>query len=131
MTNFIQIVASLREQMNATLSRTDVLRSLIWPMSVLMTATIGLVFANAPGWLLIVFAAMLVANTLLYGCSFVFCLINDRDSLRSEKYSLQKMAIEHGLYGDSRIGLIETDKAMSSVSPGLDDVPTSTTQVQG
>jgi hypothetical protein len=37
----------------------------------------------------------------------VFCLLKDPDALRSERYVLHKMAIEHGIYGDSRIGLIE------------------------
>jgi hypothetical protein len=46
MTEFFQIFAALREQMNATLSRSDVLRALIWPMGILMTVTLGLVFAK-------------------------------------------------------------------------------------
>ena len=33
--------------------------------------------------------------------AFVYCLLNDRDALRSEKFSLRKMEIEKGLYGDS------------------------------
>jgi hypothetical protein len=112
MTDFLQIVQSLREQMHATLARSDVLRALIWPIGILMTATLGLTFAKAPDWLLIVFAVLVVLSILLYGAAYTFCLINDRDALRSEKYSLHKMAIEHGVYGDSRIGLIEPDPVL-------------------
>lgn len=36
------------------------------------------------------------------------------DSLRSERFSLQKMAIEKGLYGDSLVGTVEL--------PDVDDV---------
>jgi|SRR5580700_1689692 hypothetical protein len=105
MAEFFQILGALREQMSATLSRTDVLRALIWPIGILMIATLGLVYAKAPEWLLIIFAAMLVGSMFLYCASYVFCLINDRDALRSERYSLNKLAIEHGIYGDSVIGM--------------------------
>ena len=38
---------------------------------------------------------------------FMFCLFKDRDALRSERFSLRKMEIEKGLYGDSDLGLIQ------------------------
>jgi hypothetical protein len=107
MTEFLQIVAALREQMHATLSRSDVLRALVWPMGILMTFTLGLVVVHAPIWLLATFGTLAAMSTILYGASYIFCLLNDRDSLRSETYSLNKMAIEHGIYGDSRIGIVE------------------------
>jgi hypothetical protein len=79
----------------------------VWPTSILMVVTLGLVYAKAPTWLLIIFAAMFVLSMILYGFSYTFCLLNDRDALRSEKYSLNKLAIEHGLIGDSSAGLFE------------------------
>jgi hypothetical protein len=88
MPDFLNFVSMMREQMNATLLRSDVLRALIWPLGILMLATLGLVHAGAPHWLLVVFSVLFVLCALLYGASYVFCLINDRDSLRSEKYSL-------------------------------------------
>lgn len=45
-----------------------------------------------------------VASVPLYGFAYVYCLLYDRDALRSERYSLQKMAIEHGMIGDSKTG---------------------------
>jgi hypothetical protein len=104
---FLQVFASLHQQMNATLTRSDVLRALIWPMGILTTITLGLVIGKAPDWMLVAFSAMTVLSFLLYGAAYVFCLIKDRDCLRSETYSLHKMAIEHGVYGDSATGLID------------------------
>ena len=39
--------------------------------------------------------------------AYVFCLFKDRDALRSESFSLRKMEIEKGLYGDSDMGLVQ------------------------
>lgn len=50
---------------------------------------------------------MLALFLLLYASSYIFFALTDPDALRSEKYKLQKMAIEQGLYGDSGIGLLE------------------------
>jgi hypothetical protein len=68
-----------------------VLRALIWPMGILMTVTLGLVFAKAPTWLLVVFSTMAVISALLYFSSYIFCLLKDRDALRSETYSLKRL----------------------------------------
>lgn len=115
MADFMQLVSMLREQMNATLSRSDVLKPLAWLIGILATATSVLVFAQAPQWLLIVAACILVASILLYEGAYVFCLLKDRDALRSEKYSLNKLAIEHRLIGDSKTGLFEADDTNKTI----------------
>jgi hypothetical protein len=92
--------------MNATLSRSDVLKPLAWLIGLLVVATTSLVFAKAPEWLLVSIVVSLLGSVFLYVGAYVFCLVNDRDALRSEKYSLHKMAIEHGIYGDSDAGVI-------------------------
>lgn len=111
MPDFLQLVSMLREQMHASLSRSDVLRPLAWLVLILTTGTLTCVLAKAPEWLLISMAVLLFLSIVLYIISYLYCLFNDRDALRSEKYSLHKMAIEHGMYGDSQTGLIEPDKA--------------------
>src|SRR5882672_4193880 len=100
MADFLQLFSMMREQMNATLSRSDVLKPLAWLIGILATAIVTALFARPPEWLLVALTVMLIVSIALYGGAFVFCLLNDRDSLRSEKYSLHKMAIEHGIYGD-------------------------------
>ena len=46
---------------------------------------------------------------LLYVFSYLFCLFNDRDALRSERFSIQKFAIEKGVVGDNLQGIVEID----------------------
>ena len=118
MTTFLQLVSSLREQMSANLSRSDVLRPLAWIIGILLTALCMLTFAKAPDWLLVSVAGALGVMIALYAIAYTFCLFKDRDALRSEKYSLNKMAIEHGLLGDATSGLMpeSTNPLLSKAS---------------
>lgn len=118
MPDFLRLVSTLREQMQAELSRSDVLRVLIWPILILLLIFISATYANAPSWALIAIAAFAGIFLVIYAVSFIYLLFTDRDALRSEKYSLPKMAIEHGIYGDSNIGLLEPPKrATQTIEP--------------
>lgn len=116
MTNFMQLVSLLREQMHATLSRSDVLKPLAWLIGIISTAFCVSLYAKPSEWVLVVLAVALVASILLYGFAYVFCLLNDRDALRSEKYSLQKFALEHNLIGDSTAGLFRSEEAREPIA---------------
>lgn len=113
MADFLQLVSMLREQMHATLSRSDVLKPLAWLIGLLAATMVLLVFGGAPEWLLHWTALGVVLAVLLYGAAYVFCLFKDRDALRSERYSLHKMAIEHGLIGDSAVGMFKPEEVES------------------
>lgn len=93
--------------MNATLSRSDVLRPLVSLVSIIGFACVVLAYVKAPVWLVTLCGICFVGAILLYAGSYLYCLFRDRDALRSEKYSLHKMAIEHGIYGDSASGITE------------------------
>jgi hypothetical protein len=121
---WLQLFSSLREQMTATLSRSDALKPLAWVLGIQITATIALVVAHAPDWLLILMSVLLVVIVVLYCWAYTFCLLKDRDALRSERYSLHKLAIENKLIGDSLAGAFEPDdvKPPSSAGTGPDTV---------
>jgi len=108
-TDFLQMIATLREQMHAELTRTDVLRPLIWPITGLLAALTGALATKAPVWLLIGLAGAAGLMLTVYVGGYIYFVIKDPDALRSEKYKLQKLALEHGLYGDSAIGLIDAN----------------------
>ena len=44
---------------------------------------------------------------LLYLFTYIFCLFTDKDALRSENYSISKLAIEKGIIGDNITGMVE------------------------
>lgn len=98
----------LKEQTHKeSASRSDVLKALIWPIGILLAAVISLSAVHAPDWAVVVAFCFLAVFTAIYAFAYVFCLLKNPDYLRSEQYSLNKMALEQGLYGDSSIGLIE------------------------
>lgn len=117
MPDFLQVVSMLREQMNATLSRSDVLKPMSWLIGILSTATVAALFAMPPEWILVALVATLIVMTVLYALAYGFCLFADRDALRSERYSLHKMAIEHGIYGDSISGITDSPATRSLPAP--------------
>lgn len=116
MPNFFAIAASLREQMQANLTRSDILRALIFPTSIFMTGLIANIYVKGPREVTILLCTLLTLCFLVYMLAFVYCLFNDRDALRSEKYNVSKMAIEHGVYGDSSSGLLEPPKPEASTN---------------
>jgi hypothetical protein len=120
MADFTQLVLMLREQMNATLSRSDALRPIAWLVMLLTILTIGTMYERGPDWILEVEAALLVGAILLYATAYLYCLLKNPDALRSEKYSLHKMALEHGLIGDSSTGLFEAREATRSDTIAVD-----------
>lgn len=113
--------------MQAELTRTDALRPLIWPIAGLLIAITGALTAHAPAWLLVVLVSAVGIALIVYVGAFIYFAAKDPDALRSEKYKLQKLAIEHGLYGDSAIGLIDakqtaaSDDTMKTVSESKHD----------
>ena len=81
--------------MSATLSRSDVLKPLAWLIGIVAFALAAALFGHAQQWVLITLIAVLVLCVILYLGAYFYCLFFDKDALRSETYSLNKMAIEH------------------------------------
>lgn len=86
---------------------------IIWPLII----SIFLACAFKIQWLVIAFFVILVVIVILYVYAYLFCLSNDRDCLRSERFSIQKIAIEKGLIGDNLQGIIEIDADQSGMLP--------------
>ena len=62
------------------------------------------------------FGSFSALTLLLFGFGYVFFMFKDSDALRSERYSLSKMAIEKGLIGDDIKGLLSADLAENIAS---------------
>lgn len=87
-------------------SRSDVLKPLALFAGLFLTAmTVGAA-SGAATWMLVLLGTILAAGSILFGYSYVYCLHNDRDALRSESFNIDKMAIQHGVFGDSNAGII-------------------------
>jgi hypothetical protein len=106
----MRIIGALQQQMNATFSRSDVLRPLHIMLGTLVLLLLGLSATKAPEWLLSYAAYGFGATVALELIAYLFCLFIDRDALRSERYQLQKMAIQARLLGDEASGMFELEE---------------------
>jgi hypothetical protein len=122
-TGLFQLFSSLQEQARASFLRTDVLRGLIWPTGFVATMLLILALGHGPNWLLVGIFVLFVVLIVFYLSSFYFFMKSDPDALRSERYSLQKIAIEKHLIGDSNIGIIDevnSNKIINATAPAIE-----------
>lgn len=95
--------------------RSTVLRPLGWLTGLCISAVLVAVELKAPGWILVLFAVFAILSVILYLFSYVYCLFTDREALRSEKYSIQKMAIQKGFIGDSLAGVFSPESGTTNL----------------
>ena len=90
-------------------SRSTVLAPLNLLLTVLLPSTI-VASVWSPAWIATVLVVSSVVVLLLYRFAYTFCLFQDKDALRSESYSLEKLRMDRGLLGDSTSGVEETKR---------------------
>ena len=98
---------SFFSQASARGARSTALHALQWAIGLLLSAMALLVFGRAPEWLLVGIAIAICAVLTVFLAAFVYLLFHNPDALRSEHFSLSKMAIEKGLVGDNIAGLVD------------------------
>jgi hypothetical protein len=93
-----------------------------WLLGLVLAAFIASLTFNAPTWARVLFATLSTAIVVLDAAAYVYLLLNDRDALRSERFTIEKMRIEHGLIGDSLIGVANVSQGQPNPalpSPGI------------
>ena len=104
------------QQASAKGSRSTVLGPLAWLAGICVAGFLVCVKLRAGMWSGVLFAALIILVVLVYLGSFLYCLRHDRDSLRSERYSISKLAIEKGFVGDSTTGIFKIDKPLENTN---------------
>ena len=61
-------------------------------------------------WLVIMMGALACVTILIFLGIYIYFALTDPDLLRSEKFSIQKMAIQHGFIGDDLTGYVKIAK---------------------
>lgn len=115
----ILVFKELFERSDSSGSRSTILKPLTWFLSILIGGLILLIRLKAPNWILVLFAIILCLVISIFFFAYVYCLFKDRDALRSEKYSIQKMAIEKGIVGDNIVGVINGVKTQQLANVDL------------
>jgi glucan phosphoethanolaminetransferase (alkaline phosphatase superfamily) len=102
-----QIIKSFLEKNSASGSKSTILAPLAWLIGICFGALIVLISINAhTNYTYIVLGIILLAAFLFFFV-YIYCLFKDRDALRSEKFTIQKIAIQRGIYGDNIVGKLE------------------------
>ena len=105
-------IRALLQQASAEGSRSTALKPLGWLVGILCAATIALFSLLNPLslWVAIAFVALTTVAVMGYMAAYFYLMIKDRDALRSERYSIQKLAIEKAIVGDNLSGTLQTDE---------------------
>lgn len=97
---------SMLHQALASGSRSTVLKPLGWLIGLTLTGAIAAFRFSSSIWFSNTLGALCVLAILLYFVAYIYFGLTDKDALRSEKYSIQKLAIQKGFIGDDQIGYI-------------------------
>lgn len=107
------VIRAFMAQSSASGARSNVLHPLAW-LSGLLIVGLGLSsYRDAPTWMLVVLIVLLGVTVFLFLAGFIYFALRNPDQLRSERYTLSKLALEKNLMGDNVSGLMEVDEAKS------------------
>lgn len=101
-----KILRSLQQALQSN-SKSTVLKSLGWLIAILSSSTIAASRYGLDKWLVIMFGILDGVAILAYIGFYFFFALKDPELLRSEKYTIQKMAIQHGFIGDDISGFVK------------------------
>lgn len=115
-----ELIRAFLSQASASGSRSTALQPLAVLSGILVSGLVLAASWGAPEWSLITVAVLLGITVCIYLVCYVVYATKNPDLLRSEKYTLSKMAIEKNLIGDDISGLLEVGEyEQSAISPAL------------
>ena len=113
-----EILRQFIEGTRAKGARSSVLHSLHVAIGLTFGGFMVSIWLDSPKWVLQFLGLILALLFLLYICSYIYLIRTDKDALRSESFTLSKMAIEKGLVGDDLTGLIQATEARQNLIEG-------------
>jgi hypothetical protein len=103
-------------------SRSTVLKPLAWLVGICSVASIAAFHFKSPAWIGTMFGILAGGTIIFYLIAYVYFGLTDKDTLRSEKFSLQKLAIQKGFIGDDFTGYIKiSDRVQPPLLPAETD----------
>ena len=114
-----ELIRSFLEQANAQGSRSTALSPLGWLTAIISSALFTALLAKAPSWAIVTILTALGLCVLMYFAAYIFFMIKSPDALRSEKFTLSKLAIERSVIGDNLSGLIDPENPKQLPPPSV------------
>jgi hypothetical protein len=114
----IELFRSLLQQATAQGSRANALNPLAWAFGLSLSALlVAARISGAPQWLLVLLGVAVAGTGIAFLVAYFILLFVDRDALRSERFTLSKLAIENGVTGDSLRGFTALDIGDQNILP--------------
>ena len=114
--------SKILQQASSYGSKSSILSALIWVLLTFITALLFLVLKlGTNNWVAIGIFVIIFLIVILIIAVYIYCLYKgNTDSLRSEKFVIQKMVIENQIKGDSLTGFYEesTINKIGSITSG-------------
>ena len=115
----VTLIRSLLQHATAETSRSTALAPLGWLVAMLLAATVGSKISGTTAWLTVALGVLTVVSVAGYLAAYLYFLLRNPDALRSETYTLSKLAIERGVFGDSVSGVFSpSDRKMLEAPAG-------------
>lgn len=90
-------------------SKSTALNPLGWLIGFTLVGSICAQSLGSPPWFADTLGALCIISIIGYMGFYFYFAKTDKDALRSEKYSIQKLAIQKGFIGDDLTGYIPID----------------------
>ena len=110
MSQHIQIGSNIESSPPERVRATPV-RPAVWMTSVLAWATVVATFLNVPTWVAIFLCSLTGLSFLSYLVPYIYLMINDRDTLRREKFHLKGPSAKQLISVDTSQQLVSVDTA--------------------
>ena len=94
-------------------SKTTALSPLHMMLALVLSGFLVSALSNLPTWVISFFGYASAGVLMLEAGAYVYLLVNDRDALRSERFTIAKMRIERGVMGDTSSGFHEVPEGES------------------
>jgi hypothetical protein len=111
----IELIRSFLQQATAQGSRSTALNPLAWALGLCLSSLLIAISLNAPYWVTVFLSVVTALILIVFLFAYLYLLVKDRDALRSEKFTLSKMAIERSVTGDNIAGFIDPMNRAESI----------------
>lgn len=102
-----EIIHAILSRATASGSRSTALQPMVWLTGFVSLGFVAALKMQSPQWSLILLGVLLGVCVSTFIISYAYYAAKNPDALRSEKFTLSKMAIEKNLIGDDKAGLVE------------------------
>lgn len=113
----IETFLSLLQQSVGRASRSTALQPLVWLIGALVLALLFCLVYGAAGWVTVVIVSMQVITVLVFIGTYIYLVTHNIDATRSERFTLEKLALQQSRTGDDAVGFIESRARASAVLP--------------